>query len=204
MNCVNGHSVMDSMKFCPVCGVLVSAGEQEYKSQPEQSEFAAVYTPPKLSELNIKTPKKLVIAALAFVAFAAFASAGGNDEESSTSSSPKAETNSTTQEFDVDIIQTGYIPLNLEMASKFKELADYANAGDVQSLVSACFDLADLAERGQALPPTGDPLLDQLWNDAMESGISASYWCVLEDFDTATTYIVQMGEQTEALISYLE
>jgi len=208
MNCVNGHSVMDNMKFCPVCGVLVSADKKETEAQPKQGEFAAVYTPPKLPELNIKSPKKLVIGALVFVVFAAFVSAGGDSSEdsssTSTSSSTQDQSSPTLDEQSALIIRDEYLPLNYEMTAKFAELADYAFAEDAQSLISGCEELKALAETGLSLTATGIPKFDQAWNDAMESGLTASNYCIAGDFDTSSLYIVQMGDYLESSLTYLE
>jgi hypothetical protein len=192
---------MDSMKFCPVCGVLVSVDKQEYRSQPEQSEFAAVYTPPKLPELNIKTPRKLVAAAFAFVVFAVFASAGGNDEESSTSSTSDSSTS--IQTF-AEIWQSDYKPVQQDLSDKVFELSDYAFAGDVDSLTLGCIELKAIAEKGLSLQGTTNPGFDQAWKDTMKAGVNASDSCVDGDYEQSTEYLNQMSALTETLTSYIK
>ena len=87
MNCINGHSVLDSMKFCSVCGVALAQQneptEQQVQptEQPEQSSFGYVYTPPELPKLNKKNANKLLIAVIAFVAIVAVLSNGEGDAE---------------------------------------------------------------------------------------------------------------------------
>ncbi len=201
MDCVNGHSVMNTMKFCPVCGVLVSADKQDSKSQPEQSEFGAVYTPPKLPELNIKTPRKLVFAALAFVVFAAFASAGGENKDSAISGDSNSDNQTTSF---AEVVEAEYLPLNAEISAKFMELSDYAFAEDADSLMSGCRELKELAEKGLTLSPTGKPQFDQAWDDAMKSGVTAADYCIIGDFDTASTYLTQMGAQVETATSHID
>jgi len=200
MNCVNGHSVMDNMKFCPVCGVLVSA-QQQSETPLEQNQFGAVYTPPKLPELKIKTPKKLVIAAIAFVIFAAFASAGGNEEESS--SSATSNSSDSLQTF-AEIWQSDYKPVQLDLSDKVFELANYANTGDVDSLTLGCIELKAIAEEGLSLQGTTNPGFDQAWIDTMKAGVNASDSCIVGDYEKSVEYLNQMSALTETLTSYIK
>jgi len=57
MNCINGHSVLDTMKFCTVCGVALAQPIAPI-GQPEQINSGFAYNPPQLPLQEVEEEKK--------------------------------------------------------------------------------------------------------------------------------------------------
>ena len=80
MNCVNGHSVLESMKFCSVCGVSL-AQQVQPTEQPEQSSPGFAYNPPQLREVAKKKSNRAAIGVILGILFLAWLSNRGGDAE---------------------------------------------------------------------------------------------------------------------------
>jgi hypothetical protein len=192
---------METMKFCPVCGVLVSDQQPaQPQVQTNQGFSGAVYTPPNLPSFAKKKPSNLAIGVLVFIAIIAFISTGDENKNSAISSDSNSDTQASSF---ADVVEAEYLPLNTEISAKFMELSDYAFAEDAESLMSGCKELKALAQKGLTLSPTGIPQFDKAWDDAMASGVTSSEYCIAGDFDTASTYLTQMSAQVEIATSYI-
>jgi hypothetical protein len=205
MNCINGHSVLDSMKFCSVCGVaLAQSTEQAEKS--DQNNFGYSHDTTLSPKETKKKSNKFVLGVILFILFG-FGAWAGSDKGSSTSetSSSASPSEPITQQETLDqSVFVSYYPLAAELTTTLNEIADYALAGDLQSTAASCNDLKDLSEQGLALSPTGNLNFDQAWGNAMESGIKSAESCIVEDFDSASIYISQMSEYIITATSYIE
>ena len=80
MNCINGHSVLDSMKFCSVCGVALSQ-PTEPVGQSEQNSPGVAYNPTQLPEKTKKKSNKLAISLILLALFVAWLSNRNGDTE---------------------------------------------------------------------------------------------------------------------------
>lgn len=203
MNCINGHSVLDTMKFCSVCGVAL-AQPIEPTGQPVQNTSGFAYNPPQLPEKTKKKSNKFAISVILLILFVAWVSNGEGSSTSETSSSASPSEPITQQETSDQNVYETYRPLTTELEAKFSELSDYALAEDAESLVAGCYDLKDLSEQGLALLPTGNLDFDQAWGNAMEAGIKSAESCIVEDYDGAATYISEMSEYINTATSYIE
>jgi hypothetical protein len=203
MNCINGHSVLDTMKFCSVCGVAL-AQPIEPTGQPVQNTSGIAYNPPQLPEKTKKKSNKFAVTVILLILFVAWLSNSGDSSTSDTSSSASPSEPITQPETSDQNVYETYRPLTAELQAKLTEMSDYALAEDAESLVASCFDLKDLSEQGLALPPTGNSDFDQAWGNAMESGIKSAESCIVEDFDSAATYISEMSEYITSATSFIE
>ena len=210
MNCINGHSVLDTMKFCSVCGVAL-AQPLEPTRQPEQNNSGFAYNPPQLPEKTKKKSNKLAISLILLALFVAWAS---NDEGGSTSetSGSATETSSSTspsepitqqETLDLNVFEE-YRPLVDELVVTLDVISDFATEGELELTVASCYVLKDLTVQGLALPPTGKLDFDQAWGNAMEAGIKSAESCIVEDFDGASTYISIMTEHINSATSFIE
>ena len=203
MNCVNGHSVLESMKFCSVCGVAL-AQLTEPTGQPEQNNSGVANNTPQLPEPTKKKSNKFAISLILLALFVAWAS---NDDGSSTSETGGSASTSepiTQEETSDQSGFDGYLPLVADFEVKFAEMADYAFAEDAESLVASCYGLKDLTEQGLALQSTGNLDFDQAWGDAMDAGMKVSEACIDEEFDVAATYISEMTEHINTATLIIE
>jgi len=259
MNCINGHSVLDSMKFCSVCGVALEQPTAPTE-QPEQNISGFANNSPQLPEVAKKKSNKFAIGVILLILFVAWLSNRGGDSEATIQeqylAEIKAEDKSAFESNDaallylknycqaaevarmvasdpIDAIVTSYcntqlatdlgvtqaptpapdasepitqektlneiftesyLPISTELEAKLTEVADYALAGDLQGTVASCYGLKDLTEQGSALQLTGNYYFDTAWGNAMYSGVNAADSCIIEDFDSAATYISKMSE----------
>jgi hypothetical protein len=203
MNCINGHSVLDTMKFCSVCGVAL-AQPIEPTAQPLQNTSGFSHNPPQLPEKTKKKSNKFAVTVILLILFVAWLSNSGDSSTSDTSSSASPSEPITQPETPDQSVFVSYYPLTAELETKLNEIADYALAGDLPSTVASCNDLKDLSEQGLALSPTGNLDFDQAWGNAMESGIKSAESCIAEDFDGASVYISQMSEYISAATGFIE
>lgn len=80
MNCINGHSVLDSMKFCSVCGVALEQPTAP-TVQPEQNSSGFASNSPQMPEVAKKKSSKFAIGVIMLILFVAWLSNRGGDAE---------------------------------------------------------------------------------------------------------------------------
>jgi hypothetical protein len=66
MNCKNGHSALDTMKFCSVCGVALTQ-PTEPTGQPVQNNSGYASNPPQLPEKTKKKSNKFAVTVILFI-----------------------------------------------------------------------------------------------------------------------------------------
>jgi hypothetical protein len=198
------------MKFCSVCGVALAQPTPPI-GQPEQNSSGIAYNPPQLPEKTKKKSNKLAISLILLALFVAWASNDEGSSNSETSSSANDTSSSATPSKPIPMPETleqsvfeAYLPLTAEFSVKFEEIADNALSGDVQSTVASCYELRELSEQGLALSQTGNLDFDQAWGNAMDAGRNSANSCIIEDFDSASTYLAEMTEYINSATSYIE